>query len=583
MATIKIQEKREVGQRPILPLTEPSRKDHRLSLRLKVALLLAVLSAVSPVAILSFFQADAARDAMNLAIEQRLTASASVIALQQRAPIMMAQRILETMAGDDHFTTPQADCADRFSAALKDRTPIISFASWNGQGRLICASTSSKPEAIAAHRFWWNRVRTENGFFLTPPTMGQIIHRPVLLAVMPGAEANGSKGALTAALDLTWIQHSLAKTRLSQGAVIGIADASGRVLTSSGPTGFSKIVISADDQRVRSISSTQQSGSWLYAALPLYGRELFIFFAEPERALFSTSREQFWISLILPIGAILLSCLAVWIALDRFVLRWLRHAGHRTRMLADGDYRLYPHDFADAPFELRRLGENLDHMAAAIAQRDLALRRALLDKSAMAREVNHRVKNNLQMINSLVSLQAARLSEPVAKRLMLKTGLRVSALALVHRLIYELDGSERGLVDTEQLFRELCAQLEGSFLGSPHVEVRCQSQAGSISGDQAVAAALVVVEAVTNAFQHGFPNGTSGSIDVSLKAEGRNAWLRIQDNGVGSLDTAESQGMGHDMMQALAEQLGGQIEISETHRGGRTVGVKFRMSRTVLI
>lgn len=552
-------------------------------MRLKVALLLAVLSAVSPVAILSFFQADAARDAMNLAIEQRLTASASVIALQQRAPIMMAQRILETMAGDDHFTTPQADCADRFSAALKDRTPIISFASWNGQGRLICASTSSKPEAIAAHRFWWNRVRTENGFFLTPPTMGQIIHRPVLLAVMPGAEANGSKGALTAALDLTWIQHSLAKTRLSQGAVIGIADASGRVLTSSGPTGFSKIVISADDQRVRSISSTQQSGSWLYAALPLYGRELFIFFAEPERALFSTSREQFWISLILPIGAILLSCLAVWIALDRFVLRWLRHAGHRTRMLADGDYRLYPHDFANAPFELRRLGENLDHMAAAIAQRDLALRRALLDKSAMAREVNHRVKNNLQMINSLVSLQAARLSEPVAKRLMLKTGLRVSALALVHRLIYELDGSERGLVDTEQLFRELCAQLEGSFLGSPHVEVRCQSQAGSISGDQAVAAALVVVEAVTNAFQHGFPNGTSGSIDVSLKAEGRHAWLRIQDNGVGSLDTAESQGMGHDMMQALAEQLGGQIEISETPGGGRTVGVKFRMSRTVLI
>jgi len=121
-------------------------------LRLNAALLLAILSAVLPVAILSFFKADAARDAMNLAIEQRLTASASVVALQQRDPIMMARRILETMAGDEHFTAPQADCADRFSAALKDRMPIISFASWNGQGRLICASKSVGPAALSAHK-----------------------------------------------------------------------------------------------------------------------------------------------------------------------------------------------------------------------------------------------------------------------------------------------------------------------------------------------------------------------------------------------------------------------------------------------
>ena len=241
---IMIQEQRAVGQRSILPLTEARFKSRRRGLRLNAALLLAILSAVLPVAILSFFKADAARDAMNLAIEQRLTASASVVALQQRDPIMMARRILETMAGDEHFTAPQADCADRFSAALKDRMPIISFASWNGQGRLICASKSVGPAALSAHKLWWRRVQSEQGFFITPPMMGQIIPRPVLLAVLPRPEANGSKGALTAALDLTWIQHSLAKARLSDGVIIGIADASGRLLTSSGPTGFSKIVIS---------------------------------------------------------------------------------------------------------------------------------------------------------------------------------------------------------------------------------------------------------------------------------------------------------------------------------------------------
>ncbi len=552
-------------------------------MRLNAALLLAVLSAVLPVALLSFIQAVNARDAMNLAIERRLAASASVIALQQRDPIMMARRILETMATDEQFISPQADCADRLSNALTGRMPIIRLARWNGEGRLICASDSAEPDALSAHPLWWRRVQTEPGFFLTPPIMGQTVQRRVLLAVVPVREENGSKSALTAALDLAWIQHSLATARRSEQLVIGIADASGRVLISSGPTRFSKIVISKAGLPVRSIRSPQGSGSWLYAVMPLHGRELFIFFAEPERQLFSPARAQFWMSLILPIGAILLSCLAVWLALNWFVLRWLRRAGQRTHMLADGDYRLHPRDFADAPFELRRLGDNLDNMAAAIAERDLALRRALVDKSAMAREVNHRVKNNLQMITSLVSLQAARLSEPVAKRLMLKTGLRVSALALVHRLIYELDGSERGLVDTEQLFQELCAQLEASVLGSPNVEMHCRSQAGLMSGDQAVAAALIVVEAVTNAFQHGFPNGPLGYVDVSLTTEGRDAALMIRDNGIGAFETSDATGMGHDMMHALAEQLGGQIEISETHGGGRTVCVKFRISRTVLI
>ena len=282
---------------------------------------------------------------------------------------------------------------------------------------------------------------------------------------------------------------------------------------------------------------------------------------------------QVWSSHLPIIGAILLSYAMLWLVLDRAVLRWLRRAGLRMQMLMAGDYRVHPHDFANAPAELRRLGEDLDDMAAAIAERDMALRRALLEKSAMAREVNHRVKNNLQVMASLVSLQAVRLTDPFARNLMLKTGLRVGALALVHRLIYEFDGSERGLVDTERLFQELCAQLQASFLGSSHVQMHCQSHAGSISGDQAVATALIVVEAVTNAFQHGFPDMHAGVILVSLAAEGRAATLLVTDNGIGSLDASRPQGMGHDMMHALAEQLGGQMEMCETEGGGRTVRV----------
>jgi hypothetical protein len=98
-----------------------------------------------------------------------------------------------------------------------------------------------------------------------------------------------------------------------------------------------------------------------------------------------------------------------------------------VRQLAEGNYSEDRGLFRAAPLELRRLGSNLDDVARSVDRRDQALRRALAAKDAMAREVNHRVKNNLQMITSIVSLQASRLTDPEARRLMMQTGLRVGA------------------------------------------------------------------------------------------------------------------------------------------------------------
>jgi two-component sensor histidine kinase len=192
----------------------------------------------------------------------------------------------------------------------------------------------------------------------------------------------------------------------------------------------------------------------------------------------------------------------------------------------------------------------------------------------MAREVNHRVKNNLQMITSIVSLQASRLSDPEARRLMTQTRLRVGALALVQRLIYEVDESERGAVQTDRLFSELCAQVQGNFQPSK-VLVSCHSTLGVISGDHAVSAALIVIEAVKNALRHGFPGGQAGSIKVRLEADGGDGLLTISDDGIGSSDGDDATGMGLELIRALTSQLEGQLTFSETDGGGRTVAVRF--------
>ncbi|MFM7028069.1 MAG: sensor histidine kinase [Chakrabartia sp.] len=555
---------------------------HRLrTLPLNAALLLAVMAALLPIALFSLSQSFGAREAMTRMIGERLVASASMTALEQRDPILVARRTLEAVAMRDPAALSGEQCGPALRAWLKGNMPVVNLASWDMAGNLRCSAHAAPRGVQAAGQPWWPDFVAHPRFVLTPPQKGLIVPHRVLIALQPVREGKQMVGALSASIDLSWIEKSLAQRRLSTRAVVGIADAQGRLLVASEPVSFRRIDVQASDGQPAALQ-TAQGAPWLYASAPLYNRQLFVFYAEPESTAFLLPREQFWASLLLPIGAILLSCAAVWFAMDRFVLRWLRRVRDRTRLLADGDYRRHPDAFHDAPAEIQRLGQNLEDMAGAIAERDRALRSALADRVAMAREVNHRVKNNLQMISSLVSLQAARLADPYARRLMVQTRLRVSALALVHRLIYELDGSERGVVDTARLFRELCGQLEASFQPS-NVTVKCQSASSAISGDQAVAAALIVVEAVTNAFRHGFPNGAPGQIEVGLRPHGAQAVLTITDNGIGATAPLSASGMGQDLMRALTEQLDGTLDVEIGPEGGRTITVQFAVAEPPLV
>lgn len=547
----------------------------RNRLTLNVTLLLAVAAALLPFALLSIYQSLSVRENLHRMIGERLVASASMTALEQRDPIMMARRILETIAQDDRIRSMGSTCSDLLAERLEGRMPIVNFIRWDGEGRLRCSGVKPSADVVYASEPWWSAAKSARHFVVSSPVYGRVVPRRMLVAVQPIVDRRSGawQGALSAAIDLSWIERSLSDRRLSPRALVGIADASGNILTTSGPVTFSGIDLKASSRQA-AVTKGDGEESWIYASAPLYGSQLFVFYAEPQRTAFSISREQFRYSLMLPLTAIILTCFALWLSIDRFVIRWLRRAGRRVRQLAEGDYRQEPGSFLTAPLELQRLGQDLDDMARSVDGRDQALRGALAAKDAMAREVNHRVKNNLQMITSLVSLQASRLSDPEARRLMTQTRLRVGALALVQRLIYEVDESERGSVDTARLFGELCAQVQSNFQSSA-ISVNCHSDLGVITGDQAVSAALIVVEAMTNAFRHGFPEGRKGAISVRLSREGEDGVLVIVDDGVGALDGDEATGIGLELMKALSAQLEGTFSLNETIGGGRTVVVRF--------
>ena len=153
---------------------------------------------------------------------------------------------------------------------------------------------------------------------------------------------------------------------------------------------------------------------------------------------------------------------------------------------------------------------------------------------------------------------------------------RISALGLIYRLLYE-DGAdtEKGHVPLDTLIAELCAQLRSSHHSRAEVHLDCHASHGRISIDNAVPLALFVVEAVTNAYRHAFPDGRGGKIRMSLIEGDGKSVLSIEDDGIGFDRDATYGQMGSDLMLAFASQLDGEFESRRLPAGGTRVSLSF--------
>jgi two-component sensor histidine kinase len=227
-------------------------------------------------------------------------------------------------------------------------------------------------------------------------------------------------------------------------------------------------------------------------------------------------------------------------------------------------------------------------MAQRIQEREAELTRSLEQKDVLLREIHHRVKNNLQIVTSLLNLRARAVPSPAAQRAMLEAQIRIKALALVHRSLYEHD--DLHVVDLASLLGELCELLQDSAepLGAP-VTLDCVMAPLQASTDKAIPIVLLTTEAVSNAFKHAFPHGRRGTVEVRLEREGRTARLRITDDGIGVTagrkareDTAEPAGgdaaapaVGLQLIELLAKQIGGRLTMEGPP--GTTISLEFEV------
>jgi len=215
-------------------------------------------------------------------------------------------------------------------------------------------------------------------------------------------------------------------------------------------------------------------------------------------------------------------------------------------------------------------------MAAAIQDRDRRLREAVDQKSTLVREVHHRVKNNLQIVMSLLSLQGAQLRDPAARDALMQAQVRINALALVHRILHEIE--DQATVELKRLLEELSMQVTGG-LGAEGARLTVETDIipCDVTGDMAVPLALFTVEAMTNIFKHAYPAGTtSGRIVVSLRDIGAGRLrLAVEDDGVGFDSEKAGRSIGSRLIHTFGQQVGGTSTIRSNAGQGTIVELVF--------
>jgi len=211
-----------------------------------------------------------------------------------------------------------------------------------------------------------------------------------------------------------------------------------------------------------------------------------------------------------------------------------------------------------------------DRFAALAAERGLLLR-----------EVNHRVGNSLQIIASLLHLQASSSPQEEVKAALTNAMGRVAAVAQVHRRLYTSHDLKSVLLN--QYLDALLEDLRRSAEGNKMSRLTLQAEAMELDPDRAVAIGIIVNELVMNAVKYAYPDG-AGPIHVELRCDGSDVVLSISDDGVGLNGKSDprSTGMGQRIVSAMAAKLEASVERDPAHAGTRIV-VRFPRARTVAI
>ena len=309
---------------------------------------------------------------------------------------------------------------------------------------------------------------------------------------------------------------------------------------------------------------TGNGSSATFVVAELIPRRLYALGTWPEGAAGPVGLRAAVVPMLFPALMWAASLGVLYFAVYHLVIRHVRTLNRQMRRFALGQRDALADLPRSAPAELRELGSTFRKMTWIIARDESEREADLAEKTMLLKEVHHRVKNNLQLIASILNLQMRQLGDPAARGVLQSVQDRVLGLATIHRSLYE--GTQLSALHADRVLSDILRQLLslGVAPGSG-IEVQTRLDPLRMAPDRLVPLSLLLTEAVTNALKHiGRPERGAPWLEIGLTAEGGVARLSVINSTGEPLGAEKTEGastqLGAELIEAFALQLDGTLE-----------------------
>ncbi|MFN4353744.1 histidine kinase dimerization/phosphoacceptor domain -containing protein [Parvibaculum sp.] len=511
--------------------------------------------------------------------EQVAIASGESVLVRQRNALQEINTFLDTISAALPADIGDADaCADVFRRVLPQSRNVTSLRLFTLSGETVCSvPTRAAGSLEMAAPSWFEKALSAPQFIIRAPDISrppdeEAEQVPMMMATIPVFDREQRVAGLIAAhVPTRFLSLLLEEAELpGSAAAVAIADPSARILAqrSHGTAIDGWIPSSLSQPGELTTGAFAHAGEdgirRIYVVSPLPGNLFGIYAQEPED-LSAGGRTILYFLLIFPLLIwIAASLLAGWAA-DHMVIEPLNKVRQAVRRYIAGDDKARIERDDGAPAEVQALATKFNTLADAIHLRNEDLRAAVAHQKALVREINHRVRNNLQVMNSLLSLQSRRAETPEQAAIFQDVQRRLNALGIVHSAFYQ--GNDLRSVDLADLLRDLCHSTEQQLStewGRPVVTMHCPKPVHALP-DAALTLAFLVTELIAEAAPQFSPDGQPASrfdFELALAPGGGSVLtMRVDQPVLGELMESRPGEVHIKLFRGLIRQLRARMEV----------------------
>ena len=512
-----------------------------------------------------------------IAEQNRNNAELSLIALSELASQAEAEMLQQAFASADALSSilslvreDSARCSE-FIAAYRDANPDYSFVGFIGlDGVMVCSSTAQTYDFSDSAHFAESMERPSRR--VRSVESGAISSGPVTNVTSPVMEDGDLVGLLS--ISIPWESFRRFKAPdIAQPPIATITfNQKGDAVTAKKALDEASAEMPADvalrafvggDATV--FTAENMNGvPRVYATRPIVKDTVYAVSVWPINTPFLNPSIVSRLGTLVPIIMWAASLIVAFWALNRLAIRHIRKLVRQMRRF--GLNRGVPRETLDpsVPAELVDLERAFISMAEGVLQDEATLEDSIREKNILLKEVHHRVKNNLQLISSIMNMQIRQAKTEDASFVLKRLQERILSLATVHKNLYQNDNLAR--VDAEVLMTEVVDQLlTVGIVSEANVKITKSFKSISLDADDAAPLTLLVSEALTNALKY-LPQdkGADAELIILLESEGEDHARFKLVNSTGAHPEEESTGLGSRLIHAFSRQLNGQIVITET-------------------